>query len=388
MDITLLRDKIRHDGGGASRSIHLLAENLVERGHNVEVITVHFSGEKNNILDNYNYTLTEKPINNQTQIDGAIQIHRILNQLDSADILHCFQPQLHPIVSEWKRKNPETAVVGRLNTYENFCTNHALIENQCYKNCTLRKKWNHHPEPTLGSLPKMAFDTWIQPHLLNRFDRLFALSPDVAEIFTGYGIDGSRLEVIPNFYEKSFCAENTNKEFGKSTNKDYRIIYVGRIVKEKGVDLLLEAVTNAQIDVEVDIVGDGPELEALKRNSPEEVVFHGWVEHEELNEYYYNADVFVHPGLWPEPFGRTVLEAMQCGCVPVVSDTGGPPWIVGDAGLTFPRGDADSLATVLESLGNVSVFTKHQAKIQKELERFTSSQVINQVVTEYERIVE
>lgn len=386
MDIVLLRDKIRYDGGGASRSIHLLAEQLTERGHDVEVITVHFSGEQNNIPEDPNYTLTERPISNRTQIDGAIQIRRVLGEVDSADILHCFQPQLHPIVGEWKRKNPAVSVVGRLNTYENFCTNHSLIADECYKNCGFMDKWNHHPDVSLTAIPKMAFDTWVQPRLLNKFDRLFALSPAVAKIFGGYGVDEQRLTVIPNFYEDSFGKKCPNGDPTAGSTDSYRLIYVGRLVQKKGVHTLIDAVEESAVTPKVDIVGEGPKLNSLKRNSSERITFHGWVDHDTLPSYYERADVFVHPGLWPEPFGRTVLEAMQCGCVPVVSEIGGPPWIVGDAGVQFPRGDSAQLRTTIDSLADQQTRDRFTSQISKELERFTPETVIAQIESEYEKI--
>ncbi len=385
MDVVLLKDKIRMDTGGASFSAHLLAEELTNRGHNVEVVTVHFTGVSNNLPPNRSYTLTESPVQNYTQADGALRVYHVINKLNDPDLIHSFQPQLNPILSAWAKKNPNTATVGRLNSYQNFCTNQALIEGRCYENCTIAKKWSHHPDPSPGAVPKMAFDTWVQPRLLNELDALFALSPAVKEIFEGYGVDSSRLEVVPNFYEESFGTFEPNQQLGASTDQAYRILYVGRLVQEKGVHVLLDAVERANIDLAVDIVGDGEELESIRRRASKNVTVHGRVDHDVVADYYEQADVFVHPGLWPEPFGRTILEAMQCGCVPVVSDVGGPPWIVGDAGKTFSRGDVNELVDIFESLDKKAWEACREA-ISDELERFIPKRILDQIISEYDRV--
>jgi len=75
--------------------------------------------------------------------------------------------------------------------------------------------------------------------------------------------------------------------------------------------------------------------------------------------------VFVHPGTLPEPFGLTVIEAMQHETVPVVSDCGAPPWIVGDAGLTFEWTDESDLADRLEELSDDTVLNAYAARCSR-----------------------
>ena len=60
--------------------------------------------------------------------------------------------------------------------------------------------------------------------------------------------------------------------------------------------------------------------------------------------------LLVVPSRWEEPFGIVALEGMACGCVPVVARAGGLPEAVGDAGVTFEKGDARDLADCMERL--------------------------------------
>ncbi len=67
-------------------------------------------------------------------------------------------------------------------------------------------------------------------------------------------------------------------------------------------------------------------------------------------DYYRLADVFVHPALWPEPFPRTLLEALAFDVPLIVSDRGASANVLGKAGTTFPAGDAARLAACLDEV--------------------------------------
>ena len=75
--------------------------------------------------------------------------------------------------------------------------------------------------------------------------------------------------------------------------------------------------------------------------------FLGLVPSTEAPRYYREIDVLVLPSLtrpnWVEQFGRVLIEAMACGVAVVGSSSGEIPWVIGDAGVIFPEGDADAL---------------------------------------------
>ena len=121
------------------------------------------------------------------------------------------------------------------------------------------------------------------------------------------------------------------------------VIFVGRLVSDKGVDILLEALEMLK-DVPATIVGDGPERAALEAAAPSNVRFAGVVRDAKLAELLNQHRLLVVPSRWEEPFGIVALEGMACGCVPVVARSGGLPEAVGDAGVIFEKGDARGLA--------------------------------------------
>ena len=82
------------------------------------------------------------------------------------------------------------------------------------------------------------------------------------------------------------------------------------------------------------------------------VFFRGSLEQSELADYYGNADIFVFPSVWHEPFGIPLIEAMACQVPVVATRSGGMTEIVqdGKSGLIVERGDAESLAEALITL--------------------------------------
>jgi len=124
-----------------------------------------------------------------------------------------------------------------------------------------------------------------------------------------------------------------------------RIAFVGRLVPYKGADMLIEAAAPLLRDgvAVLDVIGDGPETDRLKRLSAElgvaeRVGLPGWIENTKLQERLVQSDVFAFPSV-REFGGGVVLEAMALGLVPVVMDYGGPAELVSDAtGFRVPLG--------------------------------------------------
>jgi len=114
-------------------------------------------------------------------------------------------------------------------------------------------------------------------------------------------------------------------------DNDIRLLFVGRFDHQKGLDILLAAFRNAlrkRSDMTLSVVGDtvlGDSLPAFEHT--DRVTFHGWVNNDEIAQYYGNADLLAVPSRW-EGFGLIVPEAMRSGTPALVSDRGNLPHIV------------------------------------------------------------
>jgi glycosyltransferase involved in cell wall biosynthesis len=130
--------------------------------------------------------------------------------------------------------------------------------------------------------------------------------------------------------------------------------FVGRLVPEKGVDLLADAME--QLEVRLAVVGDGPgriDLERRLAAWPDgKAILAGSVRDTDVPDYLACLDVLVLPSrttaAWAEQFGRVLIEAMAAGVPVVGSSSGAIPEVIGDAGLIFPEGDAGALRRQVE----------------------------------------
>ena len=165
-----------------------------------------------------------------------------------------------------------------------------------------------------------------------------------------------------------------------------RILFLGRLVPYKGVDVLLHAMRGVQATAL--IAGDGPlrgrlEAQARELGVADSVQFLGHLSDEEVVAHLHACDVFVLPSVTrAETFGVVQLEAMACG-KPVVSTRlpTGVPWVNrhGETGLVVEPGDAAGLAAALETLtgdpalcGRLGAYARQRVVSQFTTARMTS----------------
>ncbi len=133
----------------------------------------------------------------------------------------------------------------------------------------------------------------------------------------------------------------------------------GRVVRERGLDLLFEALAEVYGEWRLKIVGTGPEQEALEALAQRlglasRIEWLGGLPREELAAFLPTIDAIVAPSrstpTWVEPTGSVVLEAMAHGAAAVVTRCGALPDVVGDAGLVVDEEDRPALARALQRL--------------------------------------
>lgn len=159
-------------------------------------------------------------------------------------------------------------------------------------------------------------------------------------------------KVIPNPYRESVF------RIMPEIRKTKDLVFLGRLVSEKGLQTLLESLIELRIQKlfpNLTIIGKGPEEERLKKyinkyGLVKQVNFVGTKRGKELSRLLNQHLIMIVPSLYDEPFGVVALEGIACGCVVIGSEGGGLKDSIGRCGITFPNGDSKALADAINIL--------------------------------------
>lgn len=191
------------------------------------------------------------------------------------------------------------------------------------------------------------------------------------------------------------------RHFGESPLK---LLYVGRLVPEKGVHIAIESVRILRdrmrnVEVVLDIYGEGDEsykehLVSLARDCEVDdcVAFKGMIPRMDMMKRYDQYHILLVPSIWEEPFGMITIEAFSRGVPVVASRTGGIPEIVEDAetGLLVQPDDAFAIAIAVERLVNDPDLIDRIARngAEKIRNRYTEEIVIEGIETRLKGVLE
>ncbi len=182
-------------------------------------------------------------------------------------------------------------------------------------------------------------------------DKVFVPSKAFEDELRANGIKRERIVLMPRGVDiERFAFKN-----GNGQHDGYRLLYVGRISREKNLNILAEAYKMIERDdIDLTFVGDGPYLEELRdllrgcRAS-----FPGYLTGEALVRAYHESDLFIMPST-TDTFGNVILEAHACGVPTIVTDRGGPceNIVPDETGLIVQGNNALALKLAIESLLN------------------------------------
>jgi glycosyltransferase involved in cell wall biosynthesis len=200
--------------------------------------------------------------------------------------------------------------------------------------------------------------TWRFMHwFYGQLDTVFVNSEEYRQSWIKRGLDPGKLKILPRGLDTElFHPTRRNPAFFEkfgATNGQVRLLYVGRVSREKDLDLLVEAYRRLRkegLSIQLFIVGHGPYSEALHESLPE-AFFTGYLTGKELAAAYASADIFVFPST-TDTFGNVIIEAQASGVPVVVSDSGGPKELVEENqnGLITKSHDADDLTRAIREL--------------------------------------
>jgi glycosyltransferase involved in cell wall biosynthesis len=172
------------------------------------------------------------------------------------------------------------------------------------------------------------------------------------------GLEPQRIHLLPHGVDiERFHPEKNNGFLKKRYPIDdgLKLLYVGRITKEKNLHILsraYEMLYQQHRDIQLIIVGDGPYLAEMQEELRGTTCFFtGYLNGDDLATVYASCDIFIYPSI-SDSFGQVVLEAQASGLPVIVTDRGAPQEniIAGKTGLAIKGDDADSIVDALQFL--------------------------------------
>lgn len=250
---------------------------------------------------------------------------------------------------------------------------------------------NGHRSQQINDLEwRLTYEAWrviVCSHFMARQIReYFATPPDKIDVISnGVHIPPQPFATPADWvaFRRRFAADN-----------EALVIFVGRLVYEKGVHILLEAWPRvvAELPARLVIAGAGSASDEFRLRAAElgvSVEFLGFISDEDRNRLYAVGDVAVFPSLY-EPFGIVALEAFAAGCPVIVSDAGGLAEVVQHElnGLVVPAGDAVALANALLASLHAPAESRLRAARGAALARayYTWNRIAGEVKAVYDRV--
>lgn len=349
--------------GGIARVVHDLSKRLIKDGHEVTVITY-----KEGDLPEYEndkgvevYRVENYMIHPNSFIDWTLQLNfnmvakaaELINKNGKFDVIHAHD-WLVASSAKTLKQSYGIPLVATIHATESGRNSGIHNDSQRYINDT---EWLLTYEAT----EVIVNSNFMKGHVQSLF-----------------GLPFDKINVVPNGINlTNFNGIERDYEFRRQYAMDNEkiILYVGRLVYEKGIQYLISAmpkIIQGYNDVKLVIAGKGGMLDDLKAQAEamgiaNKIYFTGYLNAKQVQKIYKCADVAVFPSTY-EPFGIVALEGMLAGVPTVVSDIGGLDEIV-DHGINGmksyagnPNSIADSVLTVLYDKQLAAAMAKKQNK--------------------------
>lgn len=210
---------------------------------------------------------------------------------------------------------------------------------------------------------------------------LLARAPELAR---------TRVEIVPNPVNIDALRHHAG---GARPVAESYALYVGKLAVNKGTDLLVEAIHEADLDWPLIVVGDGPDRHAVERaakNHGRDVRVLGWLDKAETAVWIAHAAMLIFPSRGPESLSRVLIEASALGIPIAAMHTGGTADIVEDEVTGLLSTDVMGLADDIRRIrhGEVLRHRLAQAAANRASEKFDSAAVVNRIEALYRELLE
>jgi glycosyltransferase involved in cell wall biosynthesis len=394
----LLINKFHFLKGGSERYLFDLEKLLSEQGHEVVMFSMKSGKNHPSVWEKYfidEVDLEKISLKNVFKIfynfDAARKLKQII-RAEKPDIahLHNIAHQFGPMIINILKKN-NIPVVQTLHDSKLVCPAYTASRSghpcsdcsgsrfyNCARNRCVKKSY----AKSLLAMLEAYYEKLIL-RAYEKVDLFIAPSQYLKNVCLNFGFAKEKIKVIPNFLDI--------EERLECPNSGGYLLFVGRLSKEKGAQVLLDAMSLLPLEKLI-IIGDGPEINNLKNQTEElaiehRVEFFGYQNQIEVKKYLQKTKALVVPSLAWENLPYVILEAMASGKPVIASDLGGIPELVADGenSYLFKAGDAKDLAEKIKKL-NLADQSELSRKALAKMTGFSSKKHYQELVKIYARL--
>ena len=375
MRITFITSKMNlATAGGSVPDLDLKIRAMKHMGHDVRLITVF---PKGNVLDReFPYPIIEDEVAARSLWSAQKGVFDVLRRHEAETDLYHVEGQFLYAIGAYRRLGGRIPVVAFFNR-ELISWPNAEGTNWSFK-----------------QRARYTLERLILTPIAERIDGKVFTCPTLKAAYRKFRYHGEPCVIIPDFvdYEgarKTIGLYEPRVEERAAPGNPFTFICSGRMIKEKGFDLVLKAAAKLKSVGEFRIImsGNGPEEGNLRALAAElgvadRVEFVGWVKRDELFRFLNESDVFILPHWRSELTSVLLLESMAFAIPPIVQSGGGLAWLAGQSGLTFPDGDADALAArMAELMQNDELRVELSRRVMRQTEAFDMKVLAPQLET-------
>ncbi|MCK5062262.1 glycosyltransferase family 4 protein [Candidatus Parcubacteria bacterium] len=381
-------NKFNYLRGGAEKCFLELCSNLEKNGNKVAKFCMHHPQNTSTKWDKF--FVSRISYNESRMRDKLIAPFRLWYSLEAQkkfeklirnfkpdlihihNIFHQISPSILPVAK--KKKIP---VVMHLHDYKMLCPSSFLYSKDAFcKKCKSGKYFNCflykcHKESYLKSLI-VTIEAYLHSSVFNIYldniDLFIAPSQFMKNTCVEFGLPENKIIVINN--------PISNEEVEFIANYKYKyLLYFGRLSREKGIHILLEAMAKIKTDIKLKIAGEGPEFKRLndlikQYKIDNKISFVGYKSSQELWNLIIGSNAVIIPSIVPENMPYSMMEAMAFKKVVIAANVGGIPEIIanGENGFLFDPNDIKTLVERIDKLNNFNLTKMGQKAWQSVLE--------------------
>ena len=316
---------------------------------------------------------------------------KLLNDF-KPDLVHCFNimTQISPSIL-FAAKERGIPVVISFNDYKHICPcyklfHHGKICDECrngsFYHCMYHKCAHNSLVFSVASSLESYFHKWIKVY---EQISLFLFASDFMA------------EITESFWQKKINRGKLMNPFKVPKEPEYKngeyVLYFGRLIDEKGVDVLLKAIEKKP-EVPLVIVGNGPEEDYLQEysntNNIRNVTFVGPKWGAELDAYLNNCRFVVVPSTWYENFPYVILQAFAAGKPVIGSCRGGiPEMVTPERGYLYDANDVCALSECIKQLWESPTRCIEMGKAGRHYieKNFNDEKFYNDIIQNYNRVL-